>query len=128
MSPPRLLRAPILDRLRLDARIRLEAGHDMLVDLAFDQALDIGQQLPLIDAHERNCVTFTASSRRPSDSMDVVAGNIRQLEIDDVRQPIDVEPTRSDIRGNQNSHGPGFEIRQCPRARGLRLIAMNSDR
>ena len=84
MSPPRLLRTTLLNRLSLDTGIRLEAGYDLHVDLAFDQTLYIGQQLAFVDAHEGNGVTFTAGPRRAPNSMHVIARNVRQLEVDDM--------------------------------------------
>jgi hypothetical protein len=50
--PHRPLRTTILDRFRLYARIGLVTWNDRLFDFTFQQALDIAQQLPLIDANQ----------------------------------------------------------------------------
>jgi hypothetical protein len=47
--PPR---TSFLDRFRHDARIRLVAGDDLLFDFAFQQTLNIAQQLVLINANQ----------------------------------------------------------------------------
>ena len=51
MTPSRLLRTTFLNRFGLDSGVRLEAGYDLHVDLAFHQTLYIGKQLTLVDTH-----------------------------------------------------------------------------
>ena len=42
--------------------------------------------------------------------MDVVLGDHRQLEVDDVGQTLDIEAARRDLRGNEERDPPGFEV------------------
>jgi len=57
--------------------------------------------------------------------MHVVLGNVRQLEVDHVRQLTDVQPTRGDFRGNERSDAVLPELAQRPRARVLALVAVD---
>ncbi len=68
--------------------IRLKAGHNSRIDLAFDQMLDIGQQLTFVAAHERDRVTFATGAGCAPYPMHVIARHVRQLVVDDIRQPI----------------------------------------
>ena len=48
-------------------------------------ALDLTEELQLIDADQRDGMARRAGTPRPADAMDVVLGHHRQLEVDDVR-------------------------------------------
>ena len=78
----------------------------------------------LVDANKRYRVTFVTGTGRPPDAVDVVFRHMRQLEIDDMRQARDVEPTRRDIRRYQYTYLPGLEVVQGPNAGCLRFIAV----
>ncbi len=53
------LRMSFLHRFRLDARVRLVAGNDLPFNFAFQQALDIVQQLLLIHTDQRYGMAVT---------------------------------------------------------------------
>ena len=58
--------------------------------------------------------------------MDVVLGDHRQLEVDDVRERLDVEPARGDLGGDEDREPAGLEVGQ--RADALRLALVAVDR
>jgi hypothetical protein len=60
--------------------------------------------------------------------VNVVLGHIRQLVVHDLRQLFDIEPARRNLGRNQRNHLVRLEIRQCPHARRLTLVAMNGRR
>jgi len=83
------------DRLRPDRPIGLEASEDLLGDGLPEHELDLVQELALVDAHERHGVARRTGTTGPADAVDVVLGDHRQLEVDDVRQSIDIEAAGS---------------------------------
>ncbi len=85
------------DRLGSDARIGLEARDDLGRDRAPEDAFDVGEQPHLVDADQRDGVAVDAGAPGPADPVDVVLGDHRQLEVDDVRERIDVEAARGDL-------------------------------
>ena len=124
-SAGRPLITTLSNRFRLDPRIRFIAGDNLLFNLAFEQALDIAQQLVFIDADQRYGMTFLTGSCRAPDTMHVVFRDVGQLVIDDVWQPIDVETARSDVGRDQHPDHAGLEIGERTGPRGLRLVAVN---
>ncbi len=57
--------------------------------------------------------------------MDIVLGRMRHVEIDHLRQPLDVEAARGDVGGDQHRGLAGLEIFQRDQALGLRLVAVD---
>ena len=80
------LPAPLLNRLRFDARVRFIAGHDFSWDLEVQQVFDVFQKLVLVDAYQRDRLAVAPRARRASDAMHVVLWHMRQFIIHDVRQ------------------------------------------
>ena len=52
LRPRRALLLRLAQRLRLGVRVRLEAGHHHALELELDGALDVGEQLQLVDADQ----------------------------------------------------------------------------
>src|SRR5437667_8395315 len=73
-------------RLRDRVRIRLEAGDYLPRNGALDEALDIAQEYMFVDAHQRDRLTVGARTPRAADAMDVVAGDVGKIVVDDMRQ------------------------------------------
>src|SRR5207302_4582305 len=73
-------------RLRNRIRIRLEAWYDVPGDRALDEPLDIAQKRMLVDAYERDRFAFRARASRAADAMDVIAGDVGKIVVDDMRQ------------------------------------------
>ncbi|EXI89231.1 MAG: hypothetical protein AW11_01742 [Candidatus Accumulibacter regalis] len=57
--------------------------------------------------------------------MDVVLGDVRQLEVHHVRQLLDVQTARGDVGGHQHAHRAVLETGQGTRARRLALVAVD---
>ena len=79
------LRATFRDWFCLDARIRFVAGDDLLIDLAFEQALDVKEEPVLVYTDQRNGVSLLPCPGGPSDAMNVIFRNVWQLIVDDMR-------------------------------------------
>src|SRR5512143_2382762 len=114
-------------RLRNRLRIRLEAGDHLPRDRPLGQALDVAQEQLLVDAHQRDGLAVSAGAARAADAMDVVLGHIGKIEVDDVRQLVDVDAACRNVRGDQDFDRATLEIGQRPRARALALVAVQSD-
>ena len=117
--------AAVHDGFRPDAGVGLVTRDDDFIDVAFQQALDIHQQFPFINADQRYGMALLTGSCGAPDTMHVVLGDVGQLVIDDVWQPIDVETARGDIGRDQHPDRPGLEIRERTGPRGMRLVAVN---
>ena len=63
----------------------------------------------------------------PADAMDVVLGHHRQLEVDDVRQAVDVEAARGDLGGDEDRRPAGLEVGQRADPLSLALVAVDRD-
>ena len=59
-------------------------------------------------------MALVTGAGRPPDPVHVVFRHMRQLEVDDVRQPFDVESSRRHIRRHQHANLAGLEIVQRP--------------
>ena len=70
---------------------------DLGRDAPAEDLLDLAEQLHLVDADQRDGIAVALCPAGPADAVDVVLGDHRQLEVDDVRQGIDVEPARGDL-------------------------------
>ena len=54
-----------------------------------------------VDADQRDRVALDAGAAGPADAVDVVLGDHRQLEVDDVRERVDVDAARGDLGRDQ---------------------------
>jgi hypothetical protein len=77
-------RSPEPNRLGADRSVGAEAFDDLGLDRVPEQALDIAQQWPFVDADERDRVAFDARPAGATDAVHVVGRHHRQLEVDDV--------------------------------------------
>ncbi len=88
-------------------------------------ALDALEQLFLVRRHQRNGFTAAPGTAGAADAVHIVFLDIGQLEVDHMRQLIDVQAAGSDIGGHQNAHLVGLEVGQGLGARVLALVAVN---
>ena len=116
------------DGLGADGSIGLEPGDDLLRDRGAQHALDLTEELQLIDADQRDGVARRAGTAGPADAVDVVLGHHRQLEVDDVGQAVDVEAARGDLGGDEDRRPAGLEVGQGADALALALVAVDRDR
>src|SRR5690606_42155210 len=63
-------------------------------------------------------------TRRSSD----LVGVFRQVVVDDVRDPLDIQPARGEVGGDENGRVAALELLDDARALGLRQIAVDGVR
>src|SRR5512138_204781 len=105
---------------------RDEAGFDLDAhDRALDQLLDVAQVAHLLVVDQRQRRTRGAGAPGAADAVDVVLGDVRQLEVDHLRQLVDIDAARRDVGRHQHAHAAVLEARQRLGARRLALVAMD---
>jgi hypothetical protein len=60
--------------------------------------------------------------------VDVALGNVRELVVHDVRDPVDVDPPRRDVRGHEHGAATAAEPLERALARLLGLVPVDGDR
>ena len=108
-----------------DRNLQFEARHIADVHVAAQQAHDRAQQLHFILRHQRNRLAGRAVAAGTTDAVHVVLGHHRQVEVDHLRQLVDVDAARSDVGGHQHGHAVGLEVAQRTQALALALVAMD---
>ena len=94
-------------------------------DSLIDELLDISQEYEIIMLTK--CIGYPTSSRStcPSDAVDIGFRYIRDIVVDHIFESIDIDPTRSDICGNQYPSFLGLEILKCSLPIILRFVPMD---
>ncbi len=95
------------------------------LQLPLDQSLDRSQVNELIVITERHGNAGRARPGRAADAVNVRLGNIGDVEVDDVRDVVDIDAPRGDIGCNQHWRAAGLESGQCASPSGLVLVAVN---
>src|SRR5581483_11310241 len=112
-----------VDELRLRER---EPGRLVVLDLALQprDARDVGL---LLGQHERDADAAAARTAGAADAVRVHRRLLRRIEVDDMRDVVDVETARGDVGRHERPHLAGVE--PCERALALRLplVAVNRD-
>ena len=89
------------------------------------EALDAPQQIALVVGAQRDGAAFGAGAGRPPDAMHVGLGHLGQLEIDDVRDVVDVDATGRNVGRDQDAQlGVAEEVERML-ALLLALVAVN---
>ena len=89
-------------------------------------ALDVAQVAALVRAAEGDRDAVGAGARGAADAVDILLGNVGQVEVDDVADARDVDPARRDVGRDQHRHVAGLE--RGDRALALRLALVAVDR
>jgi hypothetical protein len=89
------------------------------------QLLDIAQQRFLGRVAEGQRDAVAAGARSAADAMHVGLGHFRDLEIDHMRDAVDIDAARGDIRRHQHAGIAVAEIVERALARVLRFIAVD---
>ena len=97
-------------------------------DRVAEEALDVAEHLVLVDADERDGLAVDAGAAGPADAVDVVLGDHRQLEVDDVRERVDVEAARGDLGRDEDRVPVGLEVGERADALRLALVAVDGGR
>ncbi len=97
-------------------------------DTLRDELLDISEVLFLFSITEGDSDTTSTCPACASDAVDIGLGDIRELEIDDMRELIDIDPTCRDIGRDEDTDFFVLESCECCLAIILGFIAMDSFR
>src|SRR5215471_13066015 len=109
-------RRPTLSRKR--SVVRRRNGHA-------DQLLDVAQACRLFAVAERNRDACCPGPRGAADAMHVGFRHVRQIEIHDVADAVDVDAARSNVGGDQRKHLALAKCGKHPFALVLRLVAVD---
>ncbi len=99
-----------------------------LPDRETGQLFDVAQVTAFLVAAQRDRYARRTGARRSADAVNIVFGNVRQLEIDDVGYAFHVDPSRGNVGSDEDPAAAGAKAGQCALALGLRLVSMNGDR
>jgi hypothetical protein len=113
---------------RRGGRVRVRTRRDGRTgygDRLLHESLDVPQQCPLVAIAERDRSPARARSARSTDAMNVALGDVRQVEVEDVTDAVDVDPARSEIGRDENSDGASPEAFERTLASTLRLVAVD---
>src|SRR5512141_2337709 len=91
-----------------------------------DRALDLPEIRLLVGRDERERVALQLRARRAAHAVDVVLGDVRDVEVHDVRKGLDVDPARRDVRRDEHLELPVLEPGERLRALRLAAVAVNS--
>ncbi len=110
--------------LRLDAAgvkaLQIAIGNALL-----GHALDALEQLLLVRRYQRSGFTTASGAAGAADAVHIVFLDIGQLEVDHMRQLVDVQAAGGDIGGHQDAHLVGLEVGQGLGAGILALVAVD---
>jgi hypothetical protein len=73
----------------------------------------------LLGENQRHARTGAPRATGSADPMDIVVGCAGRIEVDDVRDVVDVEPARGDVRGDQGGDSARLELCERTLARVL---------
>ena len=102
-----------------------EPGHHLARDPDPDRFFDLGEPLLLFRADERDRGAGAPGAAGAADPMHVVVGRVRQVEVDHVRQLLDVEPARRDVGRDEDPHLARLELLERLHALDLRPVAVD---
>ena len=86
-------KAILLRRSQLDVK---------LADRQSGQLFDVAQVTALLVAAQRDRYAGRTGARRSADAVNIVFGNVRQLEVDDVRYAFHIDSPRSNIGSDED--------------------------
>ena len=113
-------------RLNASAAAMKSAGSGVTSDLLARGALDVAQIAALVGRAEGDGDAVGAGARGAADAVDILLGNVGQVEVDDVADARDVDPARGDVGRDQHPHVARLE--RGDRALALRLALVAVDR
>ena len=87
--------------------------------------LDGAQVGLLVGRHEGERVARQLGPGRPADAVDVVVGDVRHVEVDDVREGLDVDAARRDVGGDEDAELPLLEAGEGGGPLGLAPVAVD---
>ena len=106
-------------------RSHLEPRHGLLFDTPASQTLDCSEKWPLIGADQRHCFARRTRAASAANAVHIVLRNVRQVEVHDVRQGVNINSARCDIGGHQHLQLVVLEAFQGAGPRVLALVAVD---
>ena len=107
------------------ARLHVERrGHGADVDLLLGERLDVAKQAVFARRGQRDGHALAASATRAADAVHVALGRGGHVEVDHVREVIDVDAARRHIGGHQQIHHGAARLLHHAIALGLRHAAV----
>lgn len=97
-------------------------------NLLASDLLNVTKQTALFPITECNCDAVCAGARGPADAVNIRLGNVRQVEVDDVADAIDVDTTCGDICCDQHMGASGAEVIERVNTLALAFVAMDGGR
>ena len=89
------------------------------------KTLDVFQELVLVDTDQRDRRAFGTGATGPADAMNIVLRHVRQLEVDDIRQFVDIDAARRDVGGHQDVQLAALEVGERSGAGVLTLVTVD---
>ena len=99
-----------------------------LPDRQSGQLFDVAQVTAFLVAAQRDRYAGRTGTRSSADAVNIVFGNVRQLEVDDVRYAFHIDPSRGNVGSHEDPAAAGAKAGECAFALGLRLVSMDGDR
>jgi hypothetical protein len=104
---------------------RVERMIDVHSDLLADRPLDVSQESALLRIAEGDGDPIISSARGAANAMDIAFRLVRQIEVDDMGDAIDVDAARGDIGRDQDTDLAVAEVIERLLTGILRLVAVN---
>src|SRR5947208_924228 len=95
------------------------------LDSTARETLDVGEKRPLFGVAKGERYATRPGARGAADAVDVGLRDVGYIEVDHVRDVVDVDATRGDVGGDQHPRLTGLEAAQRTLARVLRLVAVD---
>ena len=81
----------------------------------------------MLAGDERDADAAAPGAARAADAVDVALAILRRVEVDDVRDAVDVDPARCDVGRDERCDVAGLKARECLLALTLRLVAVHRE-
>src|SRR4051812_6704286 len=92
-------------------------------DLLPCELLDVAPVRTLLGVAEAECHPGCACARGAADAMDVRLRDLGNIEVHDVRDIVDIDAARGDVRGDEHANLARLEVRERALPRILRFVA-----
>ena len=105
-------------------RRRDQAFQFLACDPASQEPFELLETVGILVRHETDGIANRLCASGPPNAMHVIFGLRREVEVDDVRDAVDVNAARSNVGGDQHAHLTGLESLECGQPLALRAIRM----
>ena len=95
------------------------------LNVSLDQLFDGSKLGSLIACAKGDRRSRRTRSSRTADSVHVDLGNVGEVDVEDMRDAVDVQASRRDIRRHQHRDPPRLELVEYSLTLGLALVAMD---